>query len=477
MTISPPDRISRLAAIVESSDDAIVGKDMDGTITEWSRGAERLYGYSADEVIGKPISFLLPPDCADDFPEIMQKMRLGESISHYKTAGQKKDGGRIDVSLSVSPLRDEAGKLIGAVAIAHDISQHEESALRESEERFRLMADTAPALIWTSTPDKLCNYFNMPWLEFTGRSLDSELGNGWAEGVHPEDLRRCLEIYVQSFDRREKFRMEYRLRRHDGEYRWVLDTGVPRFNLDGSFDGYIGLGVDVTDRKRAEDSLSTLSRKLIEAQEQERARIARELHDDTNQRLALVMIEIGQLKKDLPHATDEIHSRLDELRNATSEISTDLQALSHELHSSKLEYLGMIPAMKGLCEEFGKQHKAKVEFSSYDLTRPVSPEVSLCLFRILQEALHNAAKHSRVGNFSVQLRETSTGIHLTVRDSGAGFDPEEAMKGNGLGLTSMKERLHLVKGEMSIDSQPQRGTVIHARIPFRSETDSSRASG
>ncbi|HXW61804.1 MAG TPA: MASE1 domain-containing protein, partial [Candidatus Acidoferrales bacterium] len=123
------------------------------------------------------------------------------------------------------------------------------ASLHESEERFRLVANTAPVMIWMSGVDKLCNYFNDPWLQFTGRSFQQEQGNGWAEGVHSEDLQRCWDTYAKAFDRREPFEMEYRLRRHDGEYRWILDLGVPRFNADGSFAGYIGSAIDVTERK------------------------------------------------------------------------------------------------------------------------------------------------------------------------------------------------------------------------------------
>ena len=142
-------------------------------------------------------------------------------------------------------------------------------------------------MIWMSGPDKLCNYFNKTWLEFSGRPLEAELGDGWSQGVHPVDLNGCLDVYTRSFDRRQSFEMQYRLRRYDGEYRWVLDTGVPRSNPDGSFAGYIGSCIDITDRKLAEEALARMGRRLIEVQEQERTRIARELHDDVLQRMAL----------------------------------------------------------------------------------------------------------------------------------------------------------------------------------------------
>jgi PAS domain S-box-containing protein len=151
---------------------------------------------------------------------------------------------------------DAHGKIKRIVGMVIDVTerQHAEETLRESETRFRFVADTAPVMIWMSNTDKLCTYFNKPWLDFTGRTSEQEIGNGWTEGVHKDDIQKCLETYTQSFDRRESFEMEYRLQRHDGEYRWIFDIGVPRYTQEGSFAGYIGSCVDVTERKRAEQS-------------------------------------------------------------------------------------------------------------------------------------------------------------------------------------------------------------------------------
>jgi PAS domain S-box-containing protein len=157
-----------------------------------------------------------------------------------------------------------------------------------------------------SGPDKLCNYFNQPWLDFTGRSLEAELGNGWSAGVHPEDLRDCLDTYTRAFDLRESFRMQFRLRRRDGEYRWVLDIGVPRLNLDGSFSGYIGSCMDITDHKLAEEALANMGRKLIEAHEEERTWIARELHDDISQQLALLTVQLGKWAQHPPNSNVKV---------------------------------------------------------------------------------------------------------------------------------------------------------------------------
>jgi PAS domain S-box-containing protein len=340
-----------------------------------------------------------------------------------------------------------------------------EGILRESEQRFRLVTDTAPVMIWMSGPDKKCTFFNESWLKFTARSIESELGDGWAEGVHAEDMQATVATYAQAFDLRKEFRMEYRLRRNDGAYRWILDIGVPRYDQERSFLGYIGCCVDITDYKLVETALADVNRRMIEAQEQERTWVARELHDDIGQRLVLLAINLVQLDQSAMHLP-EVSSRVGELKNQVFEIAGDIQAISHRLHSSKLQSLGLAGAMRGFCREIGEQKKVEIDFESRGLPDSLSPDISLCLFRVLQEALYNAAEHSGVRIFEVRSWGTPKEVHLMVSDFGCGFDIETAKNGRGLGLTSMEERLKIVHGTLSIKSQLARGTTIHAFVPI-----------
>src|SRR5262249_48192778 len=192
------------------------------------------------------------------------------------------------------------------------IRREAERAVRESEERFRLIANTAPVMIWMTDPDNRCTFINQGWLEFTRRSTEEELASNWTEGIHPEDLQRCHTTYTNAVNRRELFRQEYRLRRYDGEYRWILDSGVPRFNSDGSFAGHIGSAIDVTDQKLAHEALSNLSQKLMQAHEQECAVIASELHDDLAQQATALALRLQTVAWVLPGGMSE-HVRFQEL--------------------------------------------------------------------------------------------------------------------------------------------------------------------
>jgi len=360
------------------------------------------------------------------------------------------------------------------------LAEEQEEAVqvdRESEERFRLVANTAPVIIWMAGTDGLCTYVNQPWLEFTGRPLEAELGNGWTERVHDEDLKRCQETYWRAVNQRQSFAMEYRVRRNDGEYRWILDTGVPRLNEHGGFAGYIGSCLDITDRKLAEDALASVGPKLIEAHEEERTWIARELHDDIGQRIELLAVELVRYDHQIPESAVVMHECLQHVRQRISELGEDIQALSHRLHSSKLEYLGLVSAAKSFCRDLSEQRKVRIEFKHSDVPAEIPKEISLCLFRVLQEALQNAVKHSADQNFTVEVHGAKEEISLTVSDSGIGFDWQNAMNRRGLGLISMRERLRLVNGELSIQSAPGRGTVVLARVPFRSTEHSIGIAG
>ncbi|HXW89437.1 MAG TPA: MASE1 domain-containing protein [Terriglobales bacterium] len=224
------------------------------------------------------------------------------------------------------------------------------------------------------------------------------------------------------------------------------------------------LSAVMAEARRTQESLHRMSSSLIAAQEQERARIGRELHDDINQRLAMLSVELEQLQEN----PSEVQSRVDELRKRTTEISNDVQALSHDLHSSRLEYLGVVAGIKSWCKEFAERQDMTIDFKS-DVASDLPIEVGLTVFRVLQEALHNVVKHSGVRRVEVTLRLESGEIYLIVSDLGKGFDVEAALQGKGLGLTSMRERARLVNGTIAIDSTPMGGTRIHVRLPLQSQ--------
>ena len=311
-----------------------------------------------------------------------------------------------------------------------------------------------------------------------GRYLDVneafELQTGWTRdeviGHSPQELNLWVDpqqrtaFMKQLFDHANVKDLEVRFRRKDGQIRTSLGS-AELIDVHGE-PCALSVIADITERKQAEEAMSGFSRRLIEAQETERSRIARELHDDINQRLAMVAISLKTAKESLPKSEVKANRILNEAGEKVSELENDVQALSHRLHSSKLDYLGLEAATSGFCREFSERQNVKIDFHCEGIPEELSSEVSLCLFRVLQEALHNAAKYSGVSEFEVTLNETSHEIQLLVHDSGVGFDAKRASNGHGLGLTSMKERLRLVNGELFIDSEPGHGTTVLARVPL-----------
>jgi len=352
-----------------------------------------------------------------------------------------------------------------------------EYVLRESEERLRMaiQAGRMYAFEWEAATDVIvrsrecAHVFN--WMDDPTR----DSGRQFAITVHPDDRDAYATGGTRLTPDKPAYQTSYRVLRPDGSVIWLEATGRAFFDAKGTMLRIVGMVVDVTERKQAEQALASVSRRLIEAHEEERTWIARELHDDINQRIALLAVNLQSLKQDRAASESERSRRMGEACELISDLGNDVQALSHRLHSSKLEYLGLVAAAEGFCRELAAQQKVEIGFQSHDIPKNVPQEVALCLFRVLQEALLNAVKHSGVQQFQVSLKAASNEIQLSVHDSGAGFDPEKAMNQHGLGLTSMKERLKLVDGRVSIDSKPQEGTTIHARVPLSPKAMSAGA--
>jgi PAS domain S-box-containing protein len=378
------------------------------------------------------------------------------------------------------PLRDADGQIIGLRGTFQDITARKqaEQAQRESEDKLRLILDSTAEAIYGSDREGRCTFCNPACLRILGyERADELLGKNMHHLIHrtradgtPFPVEDCQIFRTTRTGQGAHIDNEVFWRANGtsfpAEYwchpQWRAQEVV----------GTVVAFVDITARKLADAALASVSGKLIEAQEQERRRIARELHDDIGQRLALLAIELAQLQKSSPNP-HELPGPIDKLMVLTSEIAADIQSLSHELHSSRLQYLGLAAALRGFCQEFSGQQKVEVDFKTHDLPTRLSPDISLCFFRVLQEALHNAAKHSGVRHFDVRLWGTADEIHLTISDSGVGFDLESTKADRGLGLISMQERVKLLHGILAIESQPQRGTTIHASVPHRPRISSN----
>jgi PAS domain S-box-containing protein len=385
------------------------------------------------------------------------------------------DGTRREELANAVPLFDEGGRPRGAIGTSIDLTElrQAEKALRHSEEKLRLLLDSITEGIYGVDLENRCTFCNPACLRILGYAhIDKVLGKDMHNLLHHTradgtlfPIEEC-RIHRLPGNGEEVHAADEMLWRANGTSFSAEYSSYPQRRGE-ELVGAVVAFVDITDRKLAETALANVSRKLIEAQEQERTRIGRDLHDDIGQRLTMAAVEL-QILSENPVILGEVRSRMGELEKQISNIATDIQSLSHELHSAKLQYLGIVGAVKGFCREFGEQQKEEVDFESHDLPSPLSADISLCLFRVLQEALHNSAKHSGVQHFEVRLWGASDEIHLTVRDSGAGFDTEAVKQGRGLGLISMEERVKVLNGIFSIESQPQRGTTIHARVPLGS---------
>lgn len=306
-------------------------------------------------------------------------------------------------------------------------------------------------------------YVNPALCSMLGFSEDEMRRKHCVEFSPPEDAQKDWTLFQQlRTGSINQYSLDKRFFKRDGTLTWGR-LSISLLSQRAS-PLVVAMVEDITGLRESEEARLNLTGRLIQAQEEERRHIARELHDDISQKLAMLSLELQQLQSRLP-ALEPLRERIESLRKHTSAIVGDVHLLSHRLHSPRLETLGLVATMKGFCGELAEQRNVQIEFTHNRVPDTLPDAASLCLFRVLQESLTNAIKHSGVRHFEAQLEGISGELQLTVSDHGEGFDPEIAMFQEGIGLISMRERVSLVKGTFSIDSKRHAGTVITVRVP------------
>jgi PAS domain S-box-containing protein len=485
---------SLLAAIVDSSDDAIISKKLDGTITSWNKSAERLFAYKAEEAIGQHITLIVPWERRSEEEDILRRLAGGERVDHFETARKRKDGAAVDVSLTISPIRDAAGRVIGASKVARDISERKqaEELLRASEERFRALVNASSDMVYRMSPD----WSEM--LELDGRGFIADTvkpRKDWVnEYIHPDDQPLILRTIREAVRTKSMFELEHRVRRTDGTLGWTYSRAVPLLNTSGEIQEWFGAASDVTARKEAEENfrrlaqtldaevqartreldkqsnqVQDLSWRLLRSQDEERRHIARELHDSAGQTLTVLGISLAQLAQKTGRNAPELATEAEQIQETVQQLHREIRTASYLLHPPLLDETGLYSAiswfLQGLLERSGLE--VHLDISKEFGRLPVDME--LVIFRLVQECLTNIHRHSESETASIRIARESNLITLDIRDQGKGMSParlSEIQSGrSGVGISGMRERLRQFEGTMNIESDSS-GTRIFATIPF-----------
>ena len=423
---------------------AIVRTDADGRVWFCNPAFEQTFLYDASEATGKTLEQLIG-------------LERGEAC--------RKDGVRVDVESHALPELVD-GECVGYFYFFQDISARRvaERALKLSEEIFANAFRLSPVTVSISTAGEgRLIEVNDKWLEVTGYTREEVIGRTPLElGLleDPEDGHRLNRLIATSGGNLRN--VEARFRMKNG-MPLAISVSIAEFTVNDRALRVV-VGADLTPLRAAEARLSDVSRKMLDAQELERLRIGRELHDNVGQRLALLNMSLVQTQADVEKLGQAIAGSLSELSSQAAAISKDIRTISHDLYSPQLHLLDLAEALKGLCIQLQRHLAIEIAFSSHNVPRHVAADVSLCLFRVLQEGLINAAKHSDTRRIEVELRGSARAIYLRIRDFGTGFSVGHVNE--GLGLVSMRERVAMVGGTFSLASTLRSGTEIKVRIPI-----------
>ncbi len=383
--------------------------------------------------------------------------------------GYAPEGGLKWVAVTGAVRCDETGYPVRVDGVTIDITERKltELRLRESEARFRAIFENAGIGIALVGPGGIPVACNPALEQLLGYSASELQKMHFSEFTHHEDVKRDLALYQDLISgRRRRYEVEKRYLRKDGELMWGrLVVSAVR---DASGQAVFGIGMveDITARKRVERELLSLSDKLITTQEQERSRIARELHDGLGQQIAALSIAVASMKRQVPEHVTVAREQMTRLQQRIASISEGVRRISHELHPAVLELAGIVPALRSHCKEFSTDNGVAVTLDAESNFENIPAEVALCLYRVAQEALQNVAKHSGAKEASVRLQHSGESVVLTVADHGRGFDADAPASHAGLGLVSMKERARLLNGSLKISSSPGEGATLEVSIPL-----------
>jgi PAS domain S-box-containing protein len=462
----------RYRVLVESAPDAICVHRQSRILYANSAAARLFRAADPAEFVGRPVLDFIHPDAREHVIERLRLLNAGQEVPTIEEQLITLDGDVRDVEVKATPIRYEGAPAVQV--IMRDITERRraQATLRQSLSLLRAtLESTADGILVVDKSGQIV-IFSQKFADMWGLSdqvLDARSDDAALEAVagslvDPEAYRAGVRAIYDRPDEETFDIVELK----DGR---VFERYSQPQRIAGATVGRVWSFRDVTDRRRAERVLEDVAGKLISAQEEERSRIGRELHDHVSQQLALMAIRLDQLRADYSPATDNVAAMLGRLRQDTSELIEDVYRISHRLHSSMLEQLGLVRALQRLVSEFSEGHDMPIEFTSTPVASPVSPEVALCLFRVGEEALTNVAKHSGARSARVDVDTRGDGIRIVVEDAGVGFDPTTFEQAASLGLVSMRERLRLVRGTIRIQSAPNQGTRIEAWAPWAAHSE------
>jgi len=463
----------RLALAVDSAGAGVWSLDFRTRLFWATDRAREIFGYSPDEVI--TLERFETSVHADDrdlvLDAIERSMRSGEPVNLEYRIIVPDDGGVRWIASRGRPRFSADGDLERLMGVSVDISDRKlsDEAFRTSEARLNAGADLAALAFYEVDFENGTAYADDRFREVCGFSRTGEQGlqalEFWLENLHPDDRQRVLDLREQLHDGRlDRLSLEYRFLHPTRGPVWIHHlAGATRRDAAGRAVSTYGVLRDVTERKRVENELRDLSRRLIRAHEEERAMLARELHDDVTQRLAVLAIDVGRAEAASSDGPQEAAMRT--VREGLVRISEDIHSLAYQLHPSVLEELGLVEALRAECDRRTRQGTMALAVDLDPLPAAIGKDVAICLFRVAQEALNNVTRHAGASTVNVTLRKMDEGLLLAVRDDGVGFDPLNPKRRRSLGLASMRERVELVGGSLDIESTQGRGTEIIAWVP------------